>query len=119
MILDCGHEVSSHTEHTTGYGTDSNGKTHCYECCAKQDMDYMQKNGRIALYLVQKDNQYEITNWPGSLRFKAYSVTTGRHNIAGKRYDVWFMVNGVRWHGIQYGEFNQICHCRKTKETKK
>lgn len=114
MKLDCGHDPSPHTESSNGYGTDSKGNTFCYECCAKQDIEHMQKNGRIALYLVKKDNGYEVTNWPSSLKFKAF-VRVGNHNICKNRYDAWFWMDNVQWHGVTYGDFTQICHCRKTK----
>jgi hypothetical protein len=43
--------------------------------------------------------------------------TTGRHNIAGVRYDVWFRgPDGHVWWGVQYGDMTQICHCKRTKE---
>jgi hypothetical protein len=110
-ILDCGHEPSEHESFTTGYGTDKNGKTYCYDCCAKSDMEVMRKYKAIDLYL---SGEY-VTNWPGSLKIKVGYQRKGKHNIAGSRVDVWFTFEGTQWHGVQYGEWTQICHCKQIK----
>lgn len=133
ILLDCGHPASEHSECTTGYARDNQGRKHCYACCARQDREWMQAHGRITLYLttltptvhkgphgnnVRSFGMYgdcKITNWPGSLTFKG-RFHLGRHNIAGTRYDVWFNdEQGNPWHGIQYGEHAQIIRCRKLK----
>lgn len=131
-ILDCGHPPSPHGEHTTGYGTNSAGKTLCYECCAKRDIEQMQADGKTVLYLVKANEQdpapngfnglngvkvsrWQVTNWPGSLKFNAH-VTIGHHNMAGKRYDAHFTgPNNTQWHGVTYGDETQICHCKRIK----
>ena len=112
-ILDCGHEPSKHSQFMTGYGV-QNGKKYCYECCAKNELKAMQEDGRATLYLVKTVGEYEVSNWTGSLRFKPV-VRKGKHNIARSRYDAWFMVNGQKWHGVNYGEFSQLLHCKKMK----
>lgn len=72
----------------------------------------MDKHGKTTLYL----SNGEVTNWPGTLRFPLWSSKRGRHNIAGTRKDVWFKDgSGNMWHGVQYGEFTQICHCKRLK----
>jgi hypothetical protein len=69
--------------------------------------------GRAVLYLCESGR---LTNWPGSLQFRAHAMKEGRHNIAGTRIDVWFIgPDGARWHGTQYGEWTQLCHCRRVK----
>jgi len=113
MTLDCGHEPSEHSSLTTGYGTDNQGKTLCYACCAERDKDQMIKDGKTILYLTQS----AVTNWPGSLSLPIRGRRTGRHNIAGKKFDVWFNgPDGHVWHGTQYGEMTQLCHCKRTSE---
>lgn len=75
------------------------------------------------LYLVNTEagalsggsKNYRITNWPGTLEFSTAYMRRGYHNIAGRRYDVWFYFAGKRWHGVQYGDNTQILHCRQTK----
>jgi hypothetical protein len=128
-ILDCGHPPSSHSDFTTGYGEDSEGKKSCYDCCAANDRRNMIETGKATLYLAKNEDykehlgnidwqpRYFITNWPGSLKLHATAVRTGSHNIAGKRYDAWFnFEDGYVWHGTQYGDNTQICHCKRTRQ---
>lgn len=114
QLLDCGHTESEHSDITTGYGMDAQGKKHCYGCCAEQDKKTMRETGRYTLYLDTKTRI--VSNWPGSLKLDVYHLTGGRHNIAGRRYDVYFMFEGSRWHGVQYGDNTQICHIKRMKE---
>ena len=128
-LLDCGHEPSPHSECTTGYGQDKNGKTFCYACCAENDRKAMIETGKAVLYLSKtrdaKDfgdgidrSEWSITNWPGSLFFPVCEPRKSRHNIARWRYDAWFKgPDGFVWHGVQYGDNTQLCHCKRTKET--
>lgn len=122
--LDCGHQISAHSDYTTGYATDTKGKKICYECCAKADRAQMKEHGKIWLYLSEYNTpqgkyltNYKVTNWPGSLVFNIHRIKTGRHNIARVRYDVWFIGPDRHWwHGVQYGDNTQICRCERTKE---
>jgi len=85
-VLDCGHFPTAQNADAcgTGYGTDSKtGKTFCYACAAKRDVEEMKASGRATLYLITNDGKNEVINWPGSLRFPVYFTRTGRHNIAG------------------------------------
>lgn len=115
-ILDCGHPVSEHNDITTGYGVDKDGRKHCYACCAEKDKAYMREHGQIALYLSKTSGKWVVCNWPGSLKFENVYVRTGRHNIAGHRYDTWFKFEGFWWHGVTYGDNTEVCHCKRTKE---
>lgn len=96
----------------TGYAYDAGGRLICYACCASDDEARMRREGRIMLYLGEGRS---ISNWPGTLKFKAYSLKTGRHNIARSRVDVWFKHEGRDWHGVQYGDNTQVLHCRRLK----
>lgn len=64
-----------------------------------------------------------VSNWPGSLKLKVYSMRIGSHNMANCRYDVWFEVLNPetnrleKWHGVCYGDGTQICHCKRTKDS--
>lgn len=112
--IDCG-TVSQQLipgKHTGNYGIDRHDFLHCLECCGKRDAANMVKTGRATLYLIQRDSIWFVTNWPGTLNIRAY-VSVGRHNLAGKRYDAWFNFNGKKWHGVTYGDFTQICHCKQ------
>ena len=112
----------------TGYAHPSHNSTEkiCYECCAVQDRELMTHNGRYTLYLTCPPGgkyrgmvygEVKVTNWPGTLVFRSGAVRVGLHNIAGKRYDVWFDgPDGYVWHGVTYGDNTQICHVKRTRE---
>lgn len=122
-LLDCGHPPSSHSHITNGYGVTPDGKKLCYDCCAKREKESMLTTGRALLYLTHNTSQlnpfYELTDWPGHLRFRVFHMRKGRHNIARVRYDVWFMgPDDVRWHGVQYGDNTQVTYCRRVKGKK-
>jgi len=123
----CHKEISQeHEDFTTGYATNDKKEKICYACCAEADKQFMRDNNKITLYLIKrylypesttnKAYNYFVTNWPGSLEIKCYYSDKGKHNIAGTRYDVWFKFEGYVWHGVQYGENTQLCHCKKTKQ---
>jgi hypothetical protein len=105
---------------TTGYGYTASGRKLCFACCAERDKADMVRTGRTTLYLTHEMRPENPTakhgtvgNWPGSLVFHA-TVKKGRHNIASTRYDVWFVgPDGRDWHGVQYGENTQLCHCKR------
>lgn len=122
----------------SGYGIRAaDGKKVCYICCADDDLAAMKANGRITLYLeeVKTDNLrtigynrgrrylnhgcYQVSNWPGTLKFRPHQVMQGRHNIAGRRYDVWFKDGDNNlWWGVQYGDSTMILHCKRIKSTR-
>lgn len=123
QVMDCGH-----TAKKGEYGKDSEGKTFCYSCCADQDRAWMDEHGKIDLYLTLDGNYQnmrpgseswgggKVTNWPGSLEFKVGLMKVGKHNLSGRRYDVWFRDHrNNEWHGVTYGDFTQICHCQRLK----
>ena len=96
---------------TTGYGTLPSGEQICFACCADEDRKEMREKGRITLYLTD----HEVTNWPGTLRFKVLEKRSSYHNMVGRngRTDVWFKDEaGNRWHGVNIGN-SQILRCRK------
>lgn len=107
-----------------GYGTYNNGDILCFACCAERDKAVMRKTGRAVLYLKSGEfpkHYYganyadgKVVNWPGTLSIPC-RIKKGSHNIAGTRYDVWFIFEGHNWHGVQYGENTQICRCRRLK----
>lgn len=121
---DCGQVKPVGTSGGTGYGyaehaDNPDAKPICYECCGKREKALMIETGRATLYFTPiKDahwNKCKVTDWPGTLEFiGGYSI--GRHNMAGKRYDVHFKgPDGAQWHGVTYGDNTQICHCKRTK----
>jgi hypothetical protein len=79
----------------------------------------MLDTGKATLYLVDADahGMRYVTDWSGMLRYRALNYRVGRHNMAGKRYDVDFIgPDGYWWHGTQYGDNTQIIHCRRRKD---
>ena len=117
-ILDCGHVASPHADFTTGYGVTPGGKKHCYACCAVQDQADMIETGAATLYLAKGvADRWEVTNWPGSLRFPARYVKTSRYGggFDSQRRDAWFTgPDGKEWHAINRGDM-QIARCRRLK----
>ena len=117
------------------YGRLHDGSILCDVCCGDADREDMVRTGRGLLYLTmpaarealrvyglsEEFRSYSagdayLSNWAGTLRFglKNGVVRTGRHNLAGIRYDVWFIgPDGKEWHGTQYGDLTQVCHCRR------
>lgn len=110
----CKAKKFNHNTFMTGYGIDRNGHKVCFDCCAEQDKSEMKKSGKIALYLDHI--KQVVSNWPGTLKISC-TMTTGKHNLAGIRRDVWFHFNGHIWHGTQYGNLSEIVHCTQTKQT--
>lgn len=136
VILECGHEPSPHTSLTMGYGQDDEGNRYCYPCCGERDRERMVRDGKATLYWTGCSYQRtakpgrwelprfnfgerdcgEVANWCESLRFIVVELRHSFHNLAGKRYDVWFIgPDGKRWHGVQYGENTQLVHCKRVK----
>lgn len=95
----------------TGYAVDSKGNQICYACCAINDgkeLDNLQPGQKVCHYW----NGKHITNWPGTLCITPTSTTTGRHNIAGVRTDIYFTYNSKSFHAVQYGYNSQIAHIK-------
>lgn len=115
----CGENKSHISNYTTGCRIDKDGCKTCFECCGKQDMAdllALPVGGRSYLYLTKDDKgQWIVSNWPGTLKIAVPAPRKGRHNIARTRYDVWFSLEGAHFHGVQYGEWTQICHVRRIK----
>ena len=107
----------------TGYATVNDGdgdKKVCYDCCAKRDIADMTARGRAVLYLTVAGEGAAapkwpvVSNWPGTLKIPVRHRRTGRHNLAGKREDIWFTgPDGDEWHGVCYGYNTQLCHCKR------
>lgn len=126
VCIDCGEAIAIPIGDCigTGYGRSSDRPDTlvCYACCGVRDRRDMIETGRATLYLTHdriSSPAYpyadgHVSNWPGTLKLRA-RVKRGAHNIARYRYDVWFSFDGAQWHGVQYGDNTQICHCRRVK----
>lgn len=113
-LCDCGH-VAKSDGMTPGYGIAPDGTKHCFACCAERDKAQMREKGRATLYWAKSADGWHVSNWPGTLKIKPRRVSHGRHNMARMRTDVWFTFEGQHWHGVTYGEWTQILHCRRLK----
>lgn len=117
-VLFCGHLPSDHAKFTNGCGIDKEDKTHCYDCCAANERQSMIESGRATLFLTKDDGKWFASDWPGHLKFKVAYRKSSRHNWARTRMDVWFMgPDSHWWWGVSYGEYTQLLHCKRTKET--
>ena len=120
QVCDCGH-LPTKTTYSSGYGRDADGKTHCYDCCAELERQAMIETGKATLYFTHAGSfkNAVVTDWPGHLRFDVLNVSVSRHNFGGRRYDFWFWgPDDHLWHGYNIGEYTQIAHCKRTKQTR-
>ena len=112
----CGKTKTVDSAFFSGYGLTDSGAKHCYECCAKDDLQFMKENNRTTLYLIEtKGGGMCIQNWPGSLNIPIRMYKRGGHNWGLIRTDVWFAAAGKNWHGKQIGNNSQLCHCESIK----
>jgi hypothetical protein len=118
---DCKRKITHTTPHSygaVGYGVFKDGRKVCYDCCAIRDKAEMVKTGKAVLYLAKGDGWYKVTNWPGTMAYRVFRYSRGKHNIAGTRIDVWFTgPDGECWWGVVYGRNTMLCHCRRVKST--
>ena len=118
---DCGHMESPHSTFTRGYGTDAQGKTFCYACCAQNDLKTMKEDGKWTGYLSKDGHgEWKVSNWPSSLVFKPYYVREWKASMWGgyqSAATAYFIgPDGFVWSATQKGNHNQIARCRRTKD---
>lgn len=86
----------------------------CYECAATRERADMVATGRAFLYVTREvyarhpngaeSARYWVTNWPGTLRFRAHFISTGRHNIARTVHTLHFRgPDGFWWSARTWG----------------
>lgn len=120
-LLECGHPESEHSSITRGYGTDDKGNRHCYDCCAKQDIDYMKQHGKISLYLTHNSNTglWKVSNWPSSLTFFPWHVKEWKASAFRGYIDAATAYfngpDGYVWTAIRKGNMD-LCRCKRTKQ---
>lgn len=117
---DCG-AVCVNSGIGTGYATVGiGGPVVCYECCGKRDRASMIADGhskRLPLYLTGENHNMEVTNWPGTLRFRVMGYTVSRNNWGHRITRIWFNgPDGHVWYGFQVGDGNTVAHCKRTRE---
>ena len=103
-LLDCGHAESPHSSFTSGYGIDTEGKKHCYDCCLKNDKDSMRETGKCFAYHSQKNGKPNIINWPGGVISDKVSILKMMcDNFGGERTYLRFKFEGEIWSGFSLG----------------
>ena len=131
---DCGHDAVS-DGFTTGYGTDSEGKTSCFACCGLLDAARLVQDGKMTGYFAYDKNvipykgrqpygarfgdltQYlnaHFTNWPGTFKVPVYYVRRSVNNFGAERLDFWFTFQGSRYWGVNVGD-NQVARVKRVK----
>lgn len=118
----CQCDVVHEAEITTGYALDKDENKICFACCAVNDKQSMLTNRnskRLPLYLSGDKPPFRVTNWPGTLSFRCFTYSEGKHSCYGgytKRTDVWFHgPDGRVWWGRHIGRNTDIVHCKSTK----
>lgn len=121
-VCECCKKEIHPTTRSSGFGT-RDDHVLCYDCCADLDRLELLIENTAVLYL-QHNNltdqhelnrpEWEVTNWPGTLRFRATVRTTIKpHTLWHIRHDVWFVgPDGRHWYGRQQGD-NDLVYCRK------
>lgn len=119
IICDCGHQESPCSIMTRGYCT-FEGRTYCYPCSVEQTKAIMRETGKFTLYLIwdQRHKWAHLSDWSGLFTLPIKSIKMGMNNTAKVRYDVWFMFEGEKWHGVTYGDMTQICHIKRLSRKK-
>ena len=118
----CHKVIVPDSPHTTGYGI-RNDQEMCFACCGELDREELYNlpiGGKFILYdCVDHDGNSILTNWPGTLTIHPHYRKTGKHNIAGKRFDMWFSLPAQPephvYHAVRYGNMTQIAHVRRIK----
>lgn len=120
ITCDCGHRESKHSEITRGYGTDNEGKTYCYDCCNKRDIESIERGETFTGYV--STGFTHISNWPGYrlLRItEMHEIAIPFRNqsyISTKYYAISAIDNtGKYWYGRGYGEGVYITMRRSNK----
>ena len=119
----CGEALPVQSFGGTGYACNNRGRLICYACAWKHDAASMVKTGRAVLYFTPQRNRIHtaddcahVTNWPGTLSFRAFNVRKGRHNIARTQTRFNFVGPDKKtWSGVQFGEWSQLAKCRRNK----
>ena len=100
-LCDCGHPPTKDPgSFSTGYGWDKEHRSHCFACCGERDRARMMAGEDPGLYISGgKDGRpVEVTNWPGTLRFRADEVRTTRIGFCLNGKIAYFRgPDGARW----------------------
>lgn len=117
--LDCGHVPTTSTSPgSPGWGYTPNGETFCYACAAERDAQSLRTDTAWYGYLLDDELVVVVSNWPGTLRIVPDKVARSKYGggFGSPRLDVWFTFEGVHWHGVQRGSWNQVLRCKRVRK---
>jgi hypothetical protein len=119
ITCDCRHLESPHSDFTRGYGRDNQGKTHCYDCCQKDNLNQIKKTGHVFAYLSKDPDtgHLSITNWPGRpLSDTVHILGESRDNFGGERTYLRFLIGDTIYSGFGLG-VGMYLRAKRTKLT--
>jgi hypothetical protein len=83
---------------------------------AAMELEQLRQNGRGVLYSFVDTSGHSVGTWASkpAERFRVTGHTYSRNNFGARRMDVWFYIDGKRWHGVNLGD-NDILRVKKNK----
>jgi hypothetical protein len=108
--LDCGHQPSPHSEHTTGTAHTTDGREICWTCADAEQREQLRTADTFTAYLTPvltaegHTKGHALTTWTGGHLATVTVLTCGRHNIGGQLYRFRAVdVHGAQWYGTSPG----------------
>jgi hypothetical protein len=123
-LLERGHPKSPHSGCARGYGTDSEGRRHCCDCCQAQDLANIRRAEPIFAYLSADGNGgIVVSNWPSMPLMKVAGLFPLHNRWAQNgcmsddlRHIRAIDKDGPAWYGRGLG-VGMSCRLRPTKAT--
>lgn len=118
----CGQEKKHESESTTGYALDKQSNKICFECCGINDAHELKALpvGRL-LHFYMNTRTKLITNWSGTFQLAVTTIKVSKAKVPNgltiNRYDTWFVYEGNKYHGVQYGDNTMIVHIIRRKNS--
>ena len=114
MALDCGHDPSPHSEHTTGTAQLPDNRVVCYSCADTWQREQMRTSDLTSAYLTDAS----VTTWTGGLLARVTWRVERTMRVNGRKFRrVYFRAvdtNGRHWHGNSPGD-GMYCRMRATR----
>jgi subtilase family serine protease len=111
--LDCGHEPSPHSEHTTGTAHTADGREVCWTCADSEHRESLKSDKRTTGYLSGDGSA--ITTWTGGVLM---TVTRENQTRAGFGHGLTYLratdTHGQQWYGSSPGR-NMYASLRRSK----
>jgi hypothetical protein len=105
----CGAVCKSH-DCMAGYARLPDERKICYGCASLGEALSMLATGKAFLY----EGESHVGDWPGGFALPVVRRKEGRHNMSGKRTDVWFRDwCGRMWHGVRCTDNGNYLRCTR------